>query len=251
MTTVATARGLCQCGCGQPAQIAPRTRKALGWVKGEPTHYAQGHRTYQGEGPNPSGVCMCGCGGQTSLASASSRKTGDVMGTPVRFISGHNQRLTSPPYVVDPDTGCWVWQRQLTHGYGYMRSAGRTRRAHIVYYERANGPVPDGLQLDHLCQNKACVNPAHLEAVTAAENTRRAKTTRLTRKDACEIRRLAAAGWSRAATAQKFAVCPSHISTIVSGSAWFDPECPLCAGYGRATVDSHGSITCPDCGGNS
>jgi hypothetical protein len=73
-------------------------------------------------------------------------------------------------YAVDPETGCWVWQRSRdTRGYGHVRLAGRLRVAHRVLYERDRGPIPEGLTLDHLCRNKACVNPAHLEAVTHRE----------------------------------------------------------------------------------
>jgi hypothetical protein len=50
--------------------------------------------------------------------------------------------------------------------------------AHRVYWERANGPVPDGLEIDHLCYTPACVNPAHMETVTHGENLRRRRWTR-------------------------------------------------------------------------
>jgi len=74
------------------------------------------------------------------------------------------------------DTGCWVWTRTRgkTYGYGHVKSGGRMRRVHRVSWELANGPIPAGLQLDHLGRNPACINPAHLEPVTNEENQRRA-----------------------------------------------------------------------------
>jgi hypothetical protein len=66
--------------------------------------------------------------------------------------------------------GCWEWVGHLTpQGYG---SLGR-RLAHRLVYEVAVGPIPAGLQLDHLCRNRRCVNPDHLEPVTSRENTLR------------------------------------------------------------------------------
>jgi len=58
-------------------------------------------------------------------------------------------------------------------GYGTIVVARRTIRAHRASYEAFVGPIPDGLDLDHLCRNKPCINPAHLEPVTRAENLRR------------------------------------------------------------------------------
>lgn len=79
-----------------------------------------------------------------------------------------------PDYIIDEQTGCWVWQwSRTTKGYGSIRSEGVKRQAHSVYYERLVGPIPEGLQLDHLCRNPACVNPDHLEPVTSRENTLR------------------------------------------------------------------------------
>lgn len=75
---------------------------------------------------------------------------------------------------VEKTEGCWIWTAaRNAKGYGYFRIGGRTRKAHRLAYEDANGPVADGLVLDHLCRTPSCVRPDHLEAVTSAENTRR------------------------------------------------------------------------------
>ncbi|MCU1617180.1 MAG: hypothetical protein JWO98_4720 [Frankiales bacterium] len=69
---------------------------------------------------------------------------------------------------------CWLWVASLnSKGYGQFYDGRRVVQAYKFAYEMARGPVPDGLDLDHLCRNPVCVNPAHLEPVTSRANTLR------------------------------------------------------------------------------
>ena len=78
-----------------------------------------------------------------------------------------------------PNCGCVIWIGALNHdGYGRVKIRSVFHRAHIVAWELANGPVPDGLVLDHRCRIRCCVNPDHLEAITQSENARRANLYR-------------------------------------------------------------------------
>lgn len=73
--------------------------------------------------------------------------------------------------------GCWDWVASLSvKGYGLFKLNGKTVKAHRVSYELFKGEIPKGLQIDHLCRNRKCVNPSHLEAVTARINVLRGET---------------------------------------------------------------------------
>lgn len=72
------------------------------------------------------------------------------------------------------DDECWEWTgSRVARGYGHFAVDGRYPHAHRVAYELVVGPIPEGMQLDHLCRNPACVNPAHLEPVSPRVNTLR------------------------------------------------------------------------------
>lgn len=78
-------------------------------------------------------------------------------------------------YSPEPNTGCWLWLGKLSreNGYGQMGVMGKTRYAHRLAWEVAHGPIPPGLTIDHLCRQRSCVNPDHLEVVTIRENVLR------------------------------------------------------------------------------
>ena len=88
------------------------------------------------------------------------------------------QERLEAKYEAEPLSGCWLWTGALTRGgYGqigvWFGGVMRPRRAHRVAYECYIGPIPDGLELDHLCRVRTCVNPRHLEPVTHAVNVAR------------------------------------------------------------------------------
>ena len=81
---------------------------------------------------------------------------------------------------LDAGTGCWLWTAGKSAGYGRLLVGRTTRYAHRVMYELTTGQPLAGVFLDHLCCTPACINPAHLEPVTNAENMRRAAERRPT-----------------------------------------------------------------------
>lgn len=91
---------------------------------------------------------------------------------------------------IETVSGCWILRshRVSRDGYIQLNRRGSTKRAHRLIYELLVGPVPEGMGLDHLCRNRACVNPEHLEPVTSRINTLRspiAKAALNARKTHC------------------------------------------------------------------
>ena len=76
-------------------------------------------------------------------------------------------------------SGCWAWRRaKNSKGYGCFAIDGRVQLVHRIAYAALVGLIPDGLTIDHLCHERTCVRPEHLEVVTLRENVRRAHAHR-------------------------------------------------------------------------
>jgi len=82
-------------------------------------------------------------------------------------------------------SGCWLWTGSADNGYGQIHWKRKTGKAHRIAYEILIGPVPDGLEIDHLCRVRSCCNPAHMEPVTHRENITRGAGATIIRLGRC------------------------------------------------------------------
>jgi hypothetical protein len=142
-------------------------------------------------------------------------------------MTGLTHRLVQRIEVAD---GHWLWRGHLD-SFGYGRMCGRS--AHRLIYTLMVGTIPDGLEIDHLCRVRNCVNPEHLEAVTPLVNNLRAVPfknfargeahhhARLTEDDVREIRRLYRNRLvGPAELSRRYATSVSNIETIIAGRTW-------------------------------
>lgn len=132
-----------------------------------------------GKGRNFKTLCVCG---NTRIATAFQLKDGRCKSCGCRKPDRNYVRVPLPYRFwqkVEKTAGCWIWKAARDRdGYGFFTPIhGKHLRAHRVAYELLKGPIPEGLQIDHLCRNTSCVNPNHLEPVTHLENNRRGVTS--------------------------------------------------------------------------
>ena len=121
---------------------------------------------------------------------------------------------------VQRKTDCWIWPFGVNgNGYGALGVKGKTMDAHNYIYQILIGLLPHSCELDHICKNKLCVNPTHLEPVSHAENCRRGSQTKLTKENVKEIRKLSCK-MSHGSIAEKFNVSRQSISMILQGKRW-------------------------------
>ena len=88
-------------------------------------------------------------------------------------MSGPIERFWAGTDTSAGPNGCWPWTKRLTHGHGRFWIKDKWSYTHRFAYELLVGPIPDGLVIDHLCRNRACQNPAHMEPVMPGVNTLR------------------------------------------------------------------------------
>lgn len=138
--------------------------------------------------------------------------------------------------------GCWLWTGTKARGYGQMIIAGKTAKAYRVVYELVIGPVPEGLVLDHLCRNPPCVNPAHMEPVTQAENVRRGNLAVFTPEQVEEIKARLREVESMRVIAADYGVHENTIWHIAAGWTW-GPD-----GFGPGGEIIRPVVHCRECG---
>lgn len=121
-------------------------------------------------------------------------------------------------------TPCWIWRaRYEPDGYARVHRNGRTQLAHRYVYETLIGPIAHGLELDHLCRQRGCVRPDHLEPVTHTENVRRRSMVRLSPAIVAAIR---ASNRSHVDLAAEYGVSVGAIAHARIGYTWADVPTP-------------------------
>lgn len=184
--------------------------------------------TGRGEAIASPGLCRCGCGTATSLIGKTDRGRGLIAGEYRRFAPGHHRKLAARENFqwAEEDRGfgtpCWTWQGyRNSDGYGQTGIRGKKELAHRVLYEQRVGVIPPGLDLDHKCDVRACVNPAHLQPETRAVNARRGKRAKINSEIAADIRdRGALAGELILLLAQEYGIAPRTVLGILLGERW-------------------------------
>lgn len=166
----------------------------------------------------PPGLCHCGCGQRTRIARSTRRERGWIKGEPIRYVHGHHGRLLPSGWVEKPgplETPCKVWTGTIASD-GYPRRRGEdTTMVHRQRWIARNGPVPAGMELEHRCQDRACVEEGHLDLITVHVKVLRSRLTKLAAEQVAEIRSLAGCCTQRE-IARRFGIGQSQVSRIVN-----------------------------------
>jgi len=123
-------------------------------------------------------------------------------------------------YITEPN-GCWRWIKgRTTSGYGHFHMLGHYYQAHLIAYIIHVGPLPDGLEADHLCRNRWCVNPEHVEPVTHAVNMQRSIRAVLSPEQVVAIRNARRGGAGVRKLARQYGINHATVSRIANGLTW-------------------------------
>lgn len=147
----------------------------------------------------PPGKCLCGCGGDTLPTKRSAPRLGLKKGEPQNYLKGHHNRRAKPLLTrlfercIEDENGCWNWTGYVDPSWGYGQ-IGRGSRSdgvmctHVAAYTvMVSDDIPDGYEVDHLCFNRVCCNPYHLEAVPGSVNRSRASIRRWSREQSAVL----------------------------------------------------------------
>lgn len=154
--------------------------------------------------------CRCGCGRDAGVWPKTYARLGVKRGEPRAYLHGHYGKKNIDAMYAVNDNGCWVWTGRIENGYGRIGA----RLAHRVFYVRANRSIPKGLELDHLCRERACVNPAHLEPVQKTVNIRRGRVVKFSDDVVDAVKSAIAAGQTNVAISREFGISTSQVSRI-------------------------------------
>lgn len=154
--------------------------------------------------------CDCGCGREV----------------PEDYYAQKFYREARTRWWTERDRGyssfCWIWDGATNcYGYGYLHYKGIHHKAHRLTYTWYVGPITDGLQIDHLCRNRDCVRPDHLEEVTIEVNCQRGLQAKLNPEVVRFIRQSYDEGnWSMRSLANTFSVSYDTVHSVINRKTW-------------------------------
>jgi HNH endonuclease len=169
------------------------------------------------------GYCQCGCGERTTVSDETDSSHGYTRGVPRRWKKGHQTGM--PQTWVEEDRGhetpCHIWEGGRSGRYGWARSRPGLKAsfAHLMAWRIANGSVPAGHHLHHLCEQPLCVRLDHLAVKTKTEHAsgHRPRTGRVSRLSEDEVADIMNGGMTLPQIMKKYGISKTHAGRVRSG----------------------------------